>query len=415
MIEFKKYTLNNGLRLLVHEDASTPMVAVNTLYDVGARDEVADKTGFAHLFEHLMFGGSANIPSFDGPLQNAGGQNNAFTNNDYTNYYITIPRENLETAFWLESDRMLNLAFTPESLEVQRKVVIEEFKQRYLNQPYGDAWLELRPMAYKKHPYQWATIGKEIAHIEEATMDDVRSFFKNHYHPSNAILVVAGNVDANEVYERVKYWYGDIPSGVKITRNLPKEDVPSPYEIKVLNRPVPQNSIYLSWPMPDRLSPDYYAADLISDVLSLGKSARFYQKLVKDQQLFTSVQCYILGSLDPGLIVATGMVDKNHSFEDAKKGVLGEIEKLVSKGPEPSELEKVKNKLLTSQMVSESNVLSKAMNLAYYELLGDASMVNEVMGKYEAVTAEDIKRVAGQIFKPAFMKELRYQVEENKK
>lgn len=415
MIEFKKYTLDNGLRLLVHKDTSTPMVAVNTLYDVGARDEVADKTGFAHLFEHLMFGGSANIPNFDGPLQNAGGQNNAFTNNDYTNYYITIPRENLETAFWLESDRMLNLAFTPESLEVQRKVVIEEFKQRYLNQPYGDAWLELRPMAYKKHPYQWATIGKELSHIEEATMDDVRGFFKNHYHPSNAILVVAGNVEPDAIFERVKYWYGDIPSGMKKVRNLPQEDVPSPYEMKVLDRPVPQDSMYLAWPMPDRLSPDYYAADLISDVLSLGKSARFFQNLVQDQQLFTSVQCYILGSIDPGLIVAAGMVDKTHSFEDAKKGILDEIEKLVTMGPEASELEKVKNKLLTSQMVSESYVLSKAMNLAYYELLGGAAMVNEVMGKYEAVTAEDIKRVAGQIFKPELMKELRYQAEENEK
>lgn len=415
MIEFKKYTLDNGLRLLVHHDASTPVVAINTLYDVGARDEVADKTGFAHLFEHLMFGGSANIPSFDGPLQNAGGQNNAFTNNDFTNYYITIPRENLETAFWLESDRMLNLAFTPESLEVQRKVVIEEFKQRYLNQPYGDAWLELRPMAYKKHPYQWATIGKEISHIEDATMDDVRAFFKRHYHPSNAILVVAGNVNPDEIYERVKYWYGDIPKGVETERDLPKEESPSPYEMKVLDRPVPQNSIYLAWPMPGRLSPDYYAADLLTDVLSRGKSARFYQNLTQNQQLFTSVQCYILGSLDPGLLLASGMVDKNHSFEEAKEGILGELEKLVKDGPDISELEKVKNKLLTSQMISESNVLSKAMNLAYYELLGDASMVNDVMDKYEAVTAEDIKRVAGKIFNPANMKELRYQVEENEK
>src|SRR5882762_10287024 len=199
MVKFNKFTLDNGLRVIVHEDNTTPMAVLNILYDVGARDEDPEQTGFAHLFEHLMFGGSVNIPHYDEPLQRVGGENNAFTSNDITNYYITLPAANIETAFWLESDRMLSLAFSEKSLEVQRNVVIEEFKQRYLNQPYGDVWLKLRPLAYKVHPYQWATIGKEISHIENATMDDVKGFFFKHYLPPNAILVVAGNVTVDQV------------------------------------------------------------------------------------------------------------------------------------------------------------------------------------------------------------------------
>jgi len=409
MIEFKKYTLKNGLRLIVHSDPSTPIVAVNTLYDVGARDENPDKSGFAHLFEHLMFGGSINIPNFDNPLQRVGGNNNAFTNNDYTNYYITVPKENIETAFWLESDRMLSLAFTPESLEVQRKVVIEEFKQRYLNQPYGDAWLYLRPMAYKKHPYQWATIGKSIKHIEDATLTDVKDFFKSHYHPGNAVLVVAGDVNHDEVLQLVEKWYGDIPAVSEIQRDLPQEEGLSGYECETLNRPVPQNALYMAWAMPDRFSPDYYAADLITDVLSQGKSARFYQNIVRQGGIFTSLSCYILGSLDRGLLVVSGMVDSDTSFDEARSAVLSEIEKLVKEGPSENELEKVKNKLETSHLVSESNVLSKAMSLAYFELLGDADNVNQEMTKYRSVSREAIMRVASEIFQYENLKELRYQ------
>lgn len=409
MIEFKKYTLANGLRLIVHRDESTPIVAVNTLYDVGARDEDPNKSGFAHLFEHLMFGGSLNIPNFDNPLQRVGGNNNAFTNNDYTNYYITIPKENLETAFWLESDRMLSLAFTPESLEVQRKVVIEEFKQRYLNQPYGDAWLHLRPMAYKSHPYQWATIGKSIEHIEDATLDDVKGFFKSHYHPENAVLVVAGNVNPDAIHQQVEKWYGDIPSGNKTKRDLPQESGLTGYECETLIRPVPQNALYMAWAMPDRFAPDYYAADLITDMFSQGKSSRFYQNIVSKGGVFTSLSGYILGSLDRGLLMVSGMVDSAASFETARETVLSEIEKLIDEGPTERELEKVKNKLETRYLISESNVLSKAMSLAYYELLGDADMVNQEMDKYRAVTREDIMRVASGIFQNDGLKELRYQ------
>ena len=409
MIDFKRYTLENGLRLIVHTDRSTPIVAVNTLYDVGARDEDPNKSGFAHLFEHLMFGGSLNIPNFDNPLQRVGGNNNAFTNNDYTNYYITVPVENIETAFWLESDRMLSLAFTPESLEVQRKVVIEEFKQRYLNQPYGDAWLHLRPMAFKKHPYQWATIGKSIEHIEDATLEDVKAFFKRHYHPGNAVLVVAGNIEAERAYELVQKWYGDIPAIKKEGRNLPLESEENVHECETLIRPVPQNALYMAWPMPDRFSPDYYAADLITDVLSQGKSARFYQNIVRKGELFTSLSSYILGSLDPGLLLVSGMVTEHTPFEDAKAAVLNEVKKLIEEGPSETELEKVKNKLETGHLLSESNVLSKAMSLAYFELLGDAGKVNDEMRKYRNVSVKDIQRVASSIFKDDALKELRYQ------
>lgn len=409
MIDFKKYTLPNGLRIIVHRDTSTPIVAVNTLYDVGARDEDPNRSGFAHLFEHLMFGGSINIPSFDNPLQRVGGNNNAFTNNDYTNYYITIPKENIETAFWLESDRMLSLAFTPESLEVQRKVVIEEFKQRYLNQPYGDAWLHLRPMAYKKHPYQWATIGKSIEHIEDATLSDVKTFFKRHYHPGNAILVVAGNVDPDIIYKMVEKWYRDIPAVENGERNLPQENEMTGYECETLVRAVPQNALYMTWPMPDRFSSDYYAADLITDILSQGKSARFYRNIVSPGGIFTSLSSYILGSLDRGLLVVNGMVDSSTDFETARRSVLSEIDQLLKYGPTDSELQKVKNKLETSHLLQESNVLSKAMSLAYFELLGDAGKVNQEMENYRKVTSEDIIRVASSIFQTQGLKELRYQ------
>lgn len=409
MIDFKKYTLDNGLRLIVHRDTSTPIVAVNTLYDVGARDEDPNRSGFAHLFEHLMFGGSINIPNFDNPLQRVGGNNNAFTNNDYTNYYITVPKENIETAFWLESDRMLSLAFTPESLEVQRKVVIEEFKQRYLNQPYGDAWLHLRPMAYKKHPYQWATIGKSIKHIEDATLNDVKAFFKRHYHPGNAVLVVAGNVDPDQIYQLTKKWYGDIPAIHKAERNLPQETGMTGNECETLIRPVPQNALYMAWPMPDRFSPDYYSADLITDILSQGKSARFYQNIIRQGGIFTSLSCYILGSLDKGLLMVSGMVDADSDFETARQAVFMEIEKLLKEGPSENELQKVKNKLETSHLIQESNVLSKAMSLAYFELLGDADKVNQEMEKYRKVTREDIIRVGKEIFQSEGLKELRYQ------
>jgi zinc protease len=306
MISFDRFTLENNLRVIVHRDTSTPMVCLDVLYDVGARDEEENKTGFAHLFEHLMFGGSINIPSYDEPLQLVGGENNAFTTNDLTNYYCTVPAENLETAFWLESDRMLSLAFTGKSLEVQRNVVIEEFKQRYLNQPYGDVWLLLRPLAYRVHPYKWATIGKEISHIEQATMDDVKGFFNKHYNPSNAILVVAGNVEVAEVKRLAEKWFAPIPSGTKPKRALPPEPRQTEPRKLTVERDVPASSIYKVYHMCARNDEAYHTIDIISDILSRGNSSRMYKSLVKEKTLMSEVNAYVMGDIDKGLFVISG-------------------------------------------------------------------------------------------------------------
>lgn len=394
MIKYSKYKLENGLTLLVHVDKTTPIVAFNLMYNVGAKDENENKTGFAHLFEHLMFGGSKNIPDFDSPLQERGGVSNAFTNNDITNYYITIPKENLETAFWLDSDRMLELAFSTKSLEVQRNVVIEEFKQRYLNQPYGDVWLNLRPLAYKNHPYQWATIGKEISHIENATMDDVKNFFYSHYAPNNAILCVAGNIEPEEILTLTKKWFGDIPERKVQHRNLPVEPVQSEPRYLELERSVPNNAIYKAYHMCSRKAKEFYATDLVSDVLSRGKSSILYTELVKKKQLFTEINAYITGDIDPGLFIITGMLNKDVSFEVADNAIKEVIQKVTSQPISNEELEKVKNKWLTSKLFDDMNVLNKAMNLCYFELLGNADDVNTEPDKYVAVTKEEILKAA---------------------
>mgnify|MGYP000940784392 CR=1 FL=1 len=310
MIPYSSFTLPNGLRVLVHEDHTVQIAVINILYDVGSRDESPEKTGFAHLFEHLMFGGSVNIPSYDEPLQRVGGENNAFTSTDITNYYLTLPASNLETGFWLESDRMLSLSFDPRSLEVQRKVVIEEFKQRYLNQPYGDVWLKLRPLAYARHPYRWATIGKEIAHIEQATLEDVRNFFFRHYAPNNAVLVVAGKVTHEQVRTLAEKWFGPIPSRTIPERNLPAEPEQTERRTLTVEAKVPANALYKTYHMPGRFHPDYYAVDLLSDVLSRGQSSRMFNQLVKEQELFTSISSYVMGSIDPGLFVISGRLQE---------------------------------------------------------------------------------------------------------
>ena len=332
MISFNEFTLDNGLRVIVHEDHSVQLAVMNILYDVGSRDENPDKTGFAHLFEHLMFGGSINIPSYDEPLQLVGGENNAFTNTDITNYYLTLPASNLETGFWLESDRLLSLSFDPKVLEVQRKVVIEEFKQRYLNQPYGDVWLKLRPLAYQQHPYQWATIGKEISHIENATMDDVKDFFFTHYIPNNAILVVAGNVKLEQVKQLAEKWFGPIPAGKKKERKLSVE--PKQIQKRELNveAKVPANALYKTFHMPGRFSNDYYAIDLLSDVLSRGHSSRLYQALVKEKELFTSVSAFVMGTIDPGLVVVNGRLKEGVELKKAEAEVDVVLNEVIEKG-----------------------------------------------------------------------------------
>lgn len=399
MIKFRKFTLDNGLRVLVHEDHTTPMAVLNVLYDVGARDEQEDKTGFAHLFEHLMFGGSVNIPSYDSPLQMVGGENNAFTSNDITNYYITLPAVNIETAFWLESDRMLSLAFSEKSLEVQRNVVCEEFKQRYLNQPYGDVWLKLRPLVYQKHPYKWATIGKELSHIENATIEDVKAFFKKHYNPQNAILVVGGDVSVEQVKLLAEKWFAPIPKGEKYQRSLPVEPEQHQEVKKTVYADVPLNAIYKVFKMPARTDEAYPAIDLISDILSQGKSSRLYLNLVKEKQLFADINAYHFGSIDPGMFVVEGRLNPETTTEQADEAIWSELDELAETLVPDDELTKVKNKFESTFEFAEMNLLDKAMNLAYYELLGDADDMNKEISRYEKVTKEDIQKQAQQLFK----------------
>lgn len=399
MVKFNRFTLNNGLRVIVHEDHTTPMAVLNILYDVGARDEDPDKTGFAHLFEHLMFGGSVNIPQYDEPLQRVGGENNAFTTNDITNYYITLPSSNIETAFWLESDRMLSLAFSKKSLEVQRNVVIEEFKQRYLNQPYGDVWLKLRPLVYKKHPYQWATIGKEIKHIEDAQMEDVKAFFVKHYNPQNAIMVIGGNVTTDRAKQLAEKWFGPIPAGEKYQRDLPQEPAQQEARRQTVTAKVPLNDVYIAFHMPGRLDDGYYEADLISDILSRGNSSRLYKTLVKDKQLFSEIHAYNMGSFDRGMFVMEGKPLENVSIEAAEAAIWEELEIIKNQLVPADELTKVKNKTESTMVFSEMSLLDKAMNLAQFELFGDAEKLNHETDKYLAVTAEQIQKQAKEIFR----------------
>jgi zinc protease len=398
MLKFIKHTLDNGLKLVIIPDSGTPLVQVNILYKVGARNESPDKTGFAHLFEHLMFGGSANIPDYDRPLQLAGGENNAFTNNDITNYYISLPPENLDIALWLESDRMNALAFTPKSLETQRQVVVEEFRQRNLNQPYGDAFMHLRGLAYKKHPYSWSTIGKCIEHIKDATMEDVKDFFYKHYAPNNAIISIAGNINPKEVYEKVKYWFGDIPRRNISTEIIPTEPVQTKQRTLKLERDVPLSGLYMAYHMSDRLNPKYYACDLISDILSNGKSSWFEQILIKEKQIFSSVDAYILGSYDPGLFVISGKLHKDKTYEEAERAINELINKIKIGKFTKTELEKVKNRSIALRQLSLSSIENKTFETAYFEFLGDANLINEEDNKYMDISSDDIISAANEIF-----------------
>ena len=399
MINFNRFTLGNGLRVLVHEDPTTPMAVLNILYDVGARDEEEGRTGFAHLFEHLMFGGSINIPSYDEPLQRVGGENNAFTSNDITNYYITLPAANIETAFWLESDRMLNLAFSEKSLETQRNVVCEEFKQRYLNQPYGDVWLKLRPLAYQKHPYRWATIGQDLAQIENAKMEDVKAFFKKHYNPQNAILVVGGNVKTEDVKILAEKWFGPIPAGEKYLRDLVSEPEQTTARSLTVKADVPLNAIYMAFKMPSRLDANYQVFDLLSDILSQGQSSRLFNSLLKEQKLFSEINAYITSSLDEGLFIVEGKLVEGVGMQQAETAIWEELHKVATAVVSNDELTKVKNKSESIMVFSEMNLLDKAMNLAYYELLGDAEGLNVEIDKYLSITAAQIQQVAQETFR----------------
>jgi zinc protease len=398
MISYQQFTLSNGLQVIVHEDASTTLAVMDVIYDVGSRDEDPERTGFAHLFEHLMFGGSVNIPNYDSPLQSVGGENNAFTTPDLTNYYISLPYQNLETAFWLESDRMLSLAFNPQSLEVQRKVVIEEFKQRYLNQPYGDVWLKFRPLIYQQHPYRWATIGKEIKHIEEATLEDVKAFFQKHYVPSNAILVVAGKVDFEEVKELAEKWFGPIPAGVKPVRNLPVEPVQDEDRRMEIKADVPSNRLYIAYPVVGRYEPGYHAIDLLSDLLGRNESSYLYNALVQDQRIFDSLHASLTGSMDPGLLVVSGQVCEGVDVADAEKLLLDAIQDFVKTGIDAEGLQRVKNQSEASLVFGEVEVLNRAMNLAMAANAGNVDFVNTEASHIAAVELKEIQDWANKLF-----------------
>ena len=398
MITINRKILDNGLRIVHSEDKDTRMVAINVLYDVGARDEHPEHTGFAHLFEHLMFGGSIHIPDYDTHVQNAGGENNAWTNNDITNYYITLPKQNVETGFWLESDRMLSLDFSEKSLEVQRHVVIEEFKQRNLNQPYGDVGHLVRGMAFQKHPYQWPTIGKEPAHIENATLDEVKDFFFRFYAPNNAILSVTGNISFEDTVALAEKWIGPIPLRDVRPRNLPEEPPQTEERRLVVERNVPVDALYMAFHKCDRRHPDYHTFDLMSDILCNGRSSRLIQHLVQQKQVFSSIDAYISGSIDNGLIQIGGKPAPGVSLEEAEAAVWQELEAMKTERIDESELEKVKNRYESEQIFSNINYLNVATNLAFFELIGKAEDINREVEKYRAITAEHIMEVSKQTF-----------------
>jgi predicted Zn-dependent peptidase len=399
MIQFEKFTLPNGLRVVVHQDLSTPMAVFNIMYDVGARDEDPNRTGFAHLFEHLMFGGSVNIPNYDEPLQMAGGENNAYTTHDLTNYYIQLPAENLETAFWLESDRMLSLAFGEKSLDVQRKVVSEEFKEHYLTKPYGDAWHKMRELAYKKHPYRWMIMGKDLSHIENAKLEDVQQFFFKYYRPVNAVLVVAGNVTIEKVKALAEKWFGDIPPGEKYKRDLPQEPAQTEARRLEVKAKVPLDALYKTWHIYPRLDRKYYITDLLADILSGGGSSRLYQSLVKEKKLFSNIECYHFGSADNGLLTIEGKLVKGVSLQTAEKAIEEELDKMKNEEVSDTELQKVKNKTESMMAFEDMSVMNRANSLAYYELLGDAAWMNYELEKYGSVTTGDILRESRNIFR----------------
>jgi predicted Zn-dependent peptidase len=400
MIDFKRTILDNGLRLLFHEDTSTPLVALNIIYDVGSRDDDQNLTGMAHLFEHLMFGGSENIPDFDTPLQMAGAENNAFTNSDFTNYYLTIPANNLETGFWLESDRMLSLSFSEEVLNIQKKVVTEEYKQRYLNQPYGDAILLLRPLAYKVHPYLWSTIGQDISHIERVTLSNVRDFFFAHYAPNNAILSVSGNIGYEEVMRLAKKWFSPIKRREIPGRNLPVEPLQTNERKIETVRDVPSDVLYKAWHICKRVEKDFNSLDVLTDILAGGESGRLYSSLVRDKKLFSDINAYVTGEIDPGLLILNGKLMDGINFSSAEDAVNEVIDDILKIPVPESEMEKVKNKFESSTVFSNTSIQNKAMNLGFHELLGDANGINEEIKLYSEVNPEMVMKLARKYLNP---------------
>jgi predicted Zn-dependent peptidase len=400
MINYSRFTLDNGLKVLVHEDRSTPLVAMNILYNVGSRDEDPEMTGLAHLFEHLMFGGSVNVPDYDLPLQMVGGDNNAFTNSDITNYYLTIPSDNIETGFWLESDRMLELDFSQKNLDTQRSVVIEEFNQRYLNQPYGDAILKIRPLAYKVHPYRWPTIGMDISHIEKVSLDQVKKFFFSHYAPNNAVLSITGNINLQKAEKLTRKWFGPIEKRKLQKRNIPQEPLQTESRTLTIEKDVPSNALYKVWHIGPRMSHDFYTLDLVTDLLAGGETGRLHTRLVREKKLFSEINAYITSDIDPGLIIMQGKLMKDVDIQHAEESVNEVIESIKNEAGLKDEIEKVKNKFESSTVFSNTNILNKAINLSFYELLGDPDQVNREVADFRKVTLEMVTETAKKYFIP---------------
>jgi predicted Zn-dependent peptidase len=390
--------LDNGLKVILNQDKQSPMVAFNILYHVGSKDETPEKTGLAHFFEHLMFSGTRDVPDYDLPVQMAGGENNAFTNADITNFYLTLPAENFEIACWLESDRMQNLNLTQRAFDVQQKVVIEEFKETTLNRPFGDVWHHISDLTYQVHPYKWPTIGLDIDHIQRFRLADAQEFYHRFYHPGNAILSVSGDFDLEEASRLIEKWFGGIRGGNGDRKKIEFEPRQETMNQRIVEAAVPSNAIYLAFKMPGRNHPDYHTYDLISDILGRGRSSRLYQNLVKDQEIFNYASAYITGNYDPGLLVIEGNPMDNIHIDDAFQKIREEIVRLKTEPITNKELEKLKNKVESSILFAETSILNKAINLAQYELLGDAGLINYQIEQYQAVTVEDIHRVANEVF-----------------
>lgn len=400
MVQYTRTLLDNGLTVICNPDYSTPFVSVNVLYKVGSRNEQPEKTGFAHLFEHLMFGGSTHIEDFDHHVQLAGGESNAYTTNDLTNYYITIPAANIETALWLESDRMAGLNFSQHALDVQKQVVIEEFKQRYLNNPYGDVWLKLRPLAYRQHPYRWATIGISPEHIERATLEDVKDFFHRFYTPDNAVIAISGHIDARKTVELVKKWFGDIPPGTSPRHAILSEpEQTAEHRLVVPGNAVPADAIYKVFHMGKRDSDNFYACDIISDILSNGQSSRLYVDLIKNSRLFSGIDAYVSGDADPGLFIFSGKLSEGTDINEADAAIDREIRKFIGEEITEREIQKVIHKTEARIAYSEINYQNKASNLAFFEFLGDVELINTEDRKYRAITPDIIRNTARQIFR----------------
>lgn len=410
MISYAEHTLSNGLRVIAHRDPTSRMAAINLLYRVGARNENPNRTGFAHLFEHLMFRGTHDIPDFDTPVQMASGDNNAFTNNDYTDYYITLPKDNIETALWLEADRMTGLEISAEKLEAEKKVVIEEYKQRYLNQPYGDQWLLLRALCYKVHPYRWATIGLTPDHVRDATLDEVEAFYHHFYLPGNAILSVAGDLDPDTVFRLAEKWFGEIKGSSLSSATFDPEPEQTAARREIVVRDVPATAITIAFPTGARLSRNFYLSDVISDLLAGGSSARLYQHLVKERQLFSAINAYITGDLDPGLFVVTGQLHPEIPTQRGEEAIWQELQDLASTMPTDYELEKVKNKFEAETIFGEINVMNKAMNLGFYDLTGDLPLINREVEIFRSISAQEVSTAAAEMFRPERSNTLIYEI-----